>query len=87
LAKELKQTYTSDIRLVSRNPGKVNETDSLFPANLLDADKTNEAVKGSEISYLTVGLPMDSKAWAKQLPVMMRNSIDAWKKTVRNWFL
>ena len=33
LAKALKK-YTSDIKLVSRNPEKVNATDSLFPANL-----------------------------------------------------
>ena len=30
LAKELK-SFTSQIRLVSRNPKKVNDTDELFP--------------------------------------------------------
>jgi nucleoside-diphosphate-sugar epimerase len=80
LAKELKRNYTSDIRLVSRNPKKVNDTDTLFPANLLDKQKTDEAVKGSEIVYLTVGLPMDTEIWTNQLPIMMRNVIDACKK-------
>lgn len=80
LAKELKRSYTSDIRLVSRNPKKVNDTDILFPANLLDKEKTDEAVKGSEIAYLTVGLPMDTKIWVKQFPIIMRNVIDACKK-------
>lgn len=80
LAKELKRNYTSDIRLVSRNPKKANDTDTLFPANLLDAAKTDEAVKGSDIVYLTVGLPMDADLWAEQFPAMMRNTIDACKK-------
>jgi len=34
LAKALKE-YSRDIRLVSRNPQKVNDTDELFPAELL----------------------------------------------------
>lgn len=80
LARELKRNHTSDIRLVSRNPKRTNDTDELFPANLMDAAKTDEAVKGSEIAYLTVGLPMDSDLWAEQFPVMMRNTIDACKK-------
>lgn len=80
LAKELKLKYTSDIRLVSRNPKKVNDTDSLFPANLLDKEKTDEAIKGSEIAYLTVGLPMDTEMWVNQFPIMMRNVIDACKR-------
>lgn len=80
LAKELKQKYTSDIRLVSRNPKKVNDTDSLFPANLLDKKKTEEAIKGSEIAYLCVGLPMDAEMWTNQFPIMMRNVMDACNK-------
>ncbi|WP_324028239.1 NAD-dependent epimerase/dehydratase family protein [Maribacter sp. BPC-D8] len=80
LAKELKKKYTSDIRLVSRNPKKVNDTDTLFSANLLDKQKTEEAVKGSEIAYLTVGLPMNTKMWVDQFPIMMHNVIDACKK-------
>lgn len=79
LAKDLKRNYTSDIRLVSRHPKKVNDTDSLFPADLMDAKKTNEAVKGSEIAYLTVGLPMDTKIWAVEFPTIMQNVIDACK--------
>ncbi|HEX5154782.1 MAG TPA: NAD-dependent epimerase/dehydratase family protein [Parafilimonas sp.] len=80
LAKELHKNYTTDIRLVSRNPKKTNNTDQLFPANLLDADATGKAVKGSGIAYLTVGLPMNTKMWEAQFPVMMRNVIDACKK-------
>ncbi|QBR13256.1 NAD-dependent epimerase/dehydratase family protein [Sphingobacterium sp. CZ-2] len=80
LVKELKLHYTNDIRLVSRNPKKVHETDELFPANLLDAEATSKAVEGSDIAYLTVGLPMNSQMWIDQFPIMMRNVIDACKK-------
>ncbi len=38
LAKELKN-YTNQIRLVSRNPKKVNKTDELFPVDLSDASQ------------------------------------------------
>lgn len=80
LAKELHRNYTTDIRLVSRNPGKTNRSDQLFPANLLDADATGRAVKGSDIAYLTVGLPMDTKMWEEQFPVMMQHVINACKQ-------
>ncbi len=80
LAKELNKNYTSDLRLVSRNPKKVNDTDELFPADLTDATKTEEAVKGSEIAYLTVGLPLNTPLWVEQFPIIMRNVIDACKK-------
>ncbi|MCJ0743128.1 NAD-dependent epimerase/dehydratase family protein [Pedobacter montanisoli] len=80
LAKELKRNYTSDIRLVSRNPKKVNDTDTLFTANLLDSKQANEAVKGSAIAYFTLGLPMDSKMWEEQFPLIMQNVIAACKK-------
>ncbi|HMR82804.1 MAG TPA: NAD-dependent epimerase/dehydratase family protein [Niabella sp.] len=79
LAKELYSTYTTDIRLVSRNPKKINDTDQLFPANLLDAQATDKAVEGSDIAYLTVGLPMNTQMWEEQFPVMMNNVINACK--------
>src|SRR6218665_951883 len=80
LAKELYNNYTTDIRLVSRNPKAINETDKLLSANLLDAHATDKGVEGSEIAYLTVGLPMDTDLWEEQFPVMMQNVIDACKK-------
>ncbi|SMH69333.1 hypothetical protein LCUFL03_370011 [Latilactobacillus curvatus] len=48
MAKALHKDFTTDIRLVSRNPKKVNADDQLFPANLLDAAQTDRAVAGSE---------------------------------------
>lgn len=79
LAKELEKKYHTKIRLVSRNPRKVNETDELFPADLLDWQATHNAVEGSDIVYLTVGLPMNSHLWEEQFPIMMQNVITACK--------
>ena len=45
LAKELRLKYTSDIKLVGRNPQKVHPEDVLFKADLLDAKSTLEALK------------------------------------------
>jgi len=77
VAKELCRSYTKDIRLVSRNPHPVNATDQLFKADLLNRDQVFEAVKGSEIVYLTVGIQYSAKLWAEQWPVIMRNVVEA----------
>jgi nucleoside-diphosphate-sugar epimerase len=80
LTRELYRSFTHEIRLVSRNPTKVHDTDQLVKADLTDPEATEQAVEGSEIAYLTVGLPMDSQLWERQFPVMMRNVIDACAK-------
>jgi nucleoside-diphosphate-sugar epimerase len=69
--------YTDRIRLVSRNPKKVNPENEIFPADLLDAEAVMEAVKGSEVVYLTAGLIYNIKIWQAQWPVIMKNVIDA----------
>lgn len=79
LAKALPK-YTNKIRLVSRNPKKVNEGDELFKANLFNADETMKAVEGSEVVYLTVGLQYDTNVWRDQWPPLMKNVIEACKK-------
>ncbi len=79
LAKEL-QSYTIRIRLVGRNPKKVNETDEIFAADLLDANAVSEAVKGSEVAYLVAGLPYKIKVWREQWPQIMHNVINACKQ-------
>ena len=76
LARELR-TYTDKVRLVSRNPGRVTESDLLFPADLMDAAQTEEAVEGSESAYLTIGLPYKTKVWQTCWPVVMENVIRA----------
>lgn len=47
VARELRRKYTNDLRLVSRNPRKVNDTDSLVSANLPDAKQTLDADSGA----------------------------------------
>lgn len=79
LAKSLPQ-YTDRIRLVSRNPRKVNSTDETVSAELRDAGQIMNAVEGSEVVYLTAGLSYDIKTWQSQWPVIMKNVIDACKK-------
>ncbi len=79
LARELKRNFTSDIRIVSRAAKKVNDTDEVFSADLSIREKAIEAVKGSEIAYFTLGLPMSSDLWEEQFPLILRNVIDACK--------
>ena len=79
LARELKRNYTSDIRIVSRNAKKVNDTDTVFSADLSDKEKAIAAVEGSKIAYFTLGLPMDTDLWEKQFLTIMKNVIEACK--------
>lgn len=79
LARELKRNYTFAIRIVSRNAQKVNDTDEVFSADLTIREKAIEAVKGSEIAYFTLGLPMNSGLWEKQFPLILDNIIEACK--------
>ena len=76
LAKALKN-YTSDIRLVSRNPKKVNDTDTLLSADLTNREEVFNAIKGSEIVYLTVGFEYKIEVWRAVWPPLMRNVIEA----------
>lgn len=77
LARELKRNYTDDLRLVSRHPQKVNDSDMTFAADLLDAQQTRNAVKGSDTVYFAAGLPPDSALWERQFPVMLKNALEA----------
>lgn len=76
LAKELPR-YTEKIRLVSRNPEKVNTGDELFKADLLNTDEVMKAVAGSDVVYLVAGLEYNINVWRRQWPVVMRNVVDA----------
>ena len=79
LARELKRNFTSDIRIVSRNAKKVNETDQVFSADLSIREQAVEAVKGSDIAYFTLGLPISSDFWEEQFPLITKNVIEACK--------
>lgn len=77
LALSLKRDFTDNIRLVSRHPEKINDSDTLLSADLMDPTQTLTAVAGSTVVYMTAGLPIDSQLWVDRWPVMMRNVIDA----------
>jgi nucleoside-diphosphate-sugar epimerase len=78
LAKSLTQ-YTENIRLVSRNPKKINPKDELFAADLTNAAQTLKSVEGSDVVYLTIGLEYKTSIWQTQWTVIMQNVIDACK--------
>lgn len=78
LAKALKE-FTSDIRLVSRNPVKVNETDQVYPADLTIRKELEAAVKGSEVVYVTVGFEYSHKIWTDKWPKFINDLIEVCK--------
>ena len=76
LAAELTR-YTTEIRLVSRNPRKINDTDELLSIDLTLPGSVDKAVKGSDVVYLMVGFDYNIKVWEKRWPSIMRDTIDA----------
>jgi len=76
LAKELKN-YTDDIRLVSRNPKAVNETDELYPLDVNDLSQLSDAIKGSGVVYVTIGFEYNIAVWRKMWPPFMKAVIEA----------
>jgi len=79
LAKSLAE-YTDKIRLVSRNPEKINEGDELMSADLLDTTSVDKAVEGSRIVYVTIGFKYQLNVWRASWPVLINNVIDACMK-------
>ncbi|MFN4147306.1 MAG: NAD-dependent epimerase/dehydratase family protein [Runella sp.] len=80
LAKALHKNFTKNIRLVSRNPKKVNDSDQLFPADLSEASQIEAAVAGSEVVYITVGFEYNLKLWQQKWPTFIRTVIEACAK-------
>jgi len=76
LARELKN-HTDKIRLVSRNPAKVNDSDELLPADLNDPGQVEKAIAGSEVVYITVGFEYKLKVWQKTWPAFMEQVISS----------
>ena len=81
IAKEIYNNYTKHIRLVSRNPKKIHDTDELVAADLMNYEDTYKAVKGSEIVYFAVGLPANSELWENRFPIIMENVVKACQET------
>jgi nucleoside-diphosphate-sugar epimerase len=72
--------YTSEIRLVSRNPVKVNDTDELLSADLLNTADVRKAVEGSSVVYVTVGFQYNLDEWKKSWPKFISDVIKACKE-------
>ena len=91
MARELSRAlagHHGKIRQVSRHPQRVHPGDETFAADLREAKATDEAVAGSEVVYLVVGLPYQAKIWEEQWPRLMRNVIEACQRhTARLVFL
>ncbi len=76
LAKALKK-YTTKIKLVSRNPKKVHDTDLLLATDLTKKEAVFEAVKGSSIVYITIGFPYKLSIWKENWPAFISNVTEA----------
>lgn len=79
LAKELKK-YSNKIRLVSRSPKKVNETDELYPIDVNDLTQIDKAIAGSEVVYVVIGFEYKLSVWQGIWPSFMEAVINACKK-------
>ena len=72
--------YTKEIKLISRNPQKVNETDQLMIADLSDPALLDEAINGSEVVYVTIAFEYKTSVWKEKWPRFMRNLNQSCKK-------
>jgi nucleoside-diphosphate-sugar epimerase len=78
LARELKN-YTSQVRLVSRSPVKVHDSNELFPLDVKDLGRIGEAISGSEVVYITIGFDYNLKVWQSVWPPFLQAVINACK--------
>jgi nucleoside-diphosphate-sugar epimerase len=68
------------IRLVSRHRLQAAGPVQWVSADLSQLDQAIDAVAGSRIAYLLVGLKYDTAVWRELWPRLMRNSIEACKR-------
>lgn len=79
LAKQL-INFTKEIRIVNRNPKKVNETDQLISADLSIPALLDDAVKESDVVYVTIAFEYKTSVWKEQWSKFMINLIESCKK-------
>lgn len=75
LAADLKKRGIA-VRGVSRRPAPGDDWEHVS-ADVLDKKQVMDAVRGSEVVYLLVGLKYDHRVWQREWPVIMQNTIDA----------
>jgi nucleoside-diphosphate-sugar epimerase len=80
LAKEL-HNFSDHLRLFSRNPKKINTSDQLVPGDLMDKESVENAVRGSDVVYLTAGFPYSVNSWDRMWPKAIENTLAACQKS------
>jgi len=68
-----------NVRLVSRSGFSIPNTE-IIKADLNSYSETLKSIENSDIVYLTVGLPYNSKIWDENWMNIMKDTIDACKK-------
>jgi len=68
------------VRLVSRSAKSIAGVETVA-ADATNYQQTLQAIKGSSVVYLLIGLPYDIRIWGAQWPVIMTNVINACKET------
>jgi nucleoside-diphosphate-sugar epimerase len=68
------------VRLVGRNPKEVQGVAETVSADISDLTQTINAVAGSAVVHLLVGLKYDVKVWRELWPRIMSNAIEACKR-------
>jgi nucleoside-diphosphate-sugar epimerase len=76
---ELVKELAQNVRLVGRNPLRVPGSTQFVSADISQLDQTIQAVLGSSVVYLLIGLKYDTKLWDELWPRIMRNAIEACK--------
>lgn len=79
LARILPQ-YTDKIRLVSRQPQKVNKTDVLLAGDLMDPALMDRALTDCKVAYIAIGFPYKTKIWQKTWPLFIQHAIASCQK-------
>jgi nucleoside-diphosphate-sugar epimerase len=67
------------VKLVSRSGYDIHGT-APVKADVTVLEQAVNAIKGSSVVYLCVGLKYDRKVWAEQWPIIMSNTIEACKR-------
>jgi nucleoside-diphosphate-sugar epimerase len=68
------------VRFVGRNPKMVKRGTEVVAADLSNLQQTLDAVSGSAVAYLVVGLKYDTNIWRDLWPRIMENVIEACKR-------
>jgi nucleoside-diphosphate-sugar epimerase len=68
------------VRLVARKQRQPSAQQEFVSADIMKLDQTIQAVTGSEVVFLLIGLKYDIKVWQAMWPSIMANTIEACKR-------